>query len=51
MTILKIVLSHILLNYDIKMANGETRPENVYKALGILPPKNGTILMRKRGVS
>ncbi|PIL34357.1 cytochrome P450 [Ganoderma sinense ZZ0214-1] len=49
---LKAVLSHIILNYDLKLPEPECgtpqRPPNEYLSLAILPPTGGTILVRKR---
>nr|VWP01042.1 Protein transport protein sec31 [Ganoderma boninense] len=49
---LKAVLSHIILNYDLKLPEAERgkprRPPNEYLSLAVLPPTGGTILVRKR---
>ncbi|EJF62111.1 cytochrome P450 [Dichomitus squalens LYAD-421 SS1] len=51
---LKAILSHIILNYDLKLSNSKDdgprpqRPSNVYLSLAILPPIGGTIQFRKR---
>lgn len=46
---IKILLGHFLLNYDIKLADGmTTRPENVYKGLGVMTDFNVNLMIRKR---
>ncbi|TBU45343.1 cytochrome P450 [Dichomitus squalens] len=51
---LKAILSHIILNYDLKLSDSKDdgprpqRPPNVYLSLAVLPPIGGTIQLRKR---
>ena len=42
------MLAHILLNYDVKMADGGGRPENVWIGLSSLPDTKAEVLFRKR---
>ncbi|KAI1789130.1 cytochrome P450 [Ganoderma leucocontextum] len=52
---LKAVLSYIILNYDLKLAEPDIgnpqRPPNEYVSLVVVPPTGGTILMRKRAAA
>ncbi|KAI1789139.1 cytochrome P450 [Ganoderma leucocontextum] len=48
---LKAVLSYIILNYDLKLAENLQRPQNMYVSLAVLPPMGGNILLRKRVVA
>jgi hypothetical protein len=45
---LKAILCHILLNYDIKMANGGGRPEDMWFGRSSLPNTKAEVLFRKR---
>ena len=45
---LKAILAHILLNYDVKMANGGGRPENMWFGRSALPNTKAEMLFRKR---
>ena len=45
---LKAMLAHILLNYDVKMANGGGRPENMRIGQSSLPNTKAEVLFRKR---
>ena len=45
---LKAMLAHILLNYDVKMADGGGRPENVWIGVSSLPNTGAEMLFRKR---
>jgi len=46
---IKVLLVHLLLNYDIKMMDGEkSRPENVYKQLSIIPDGRTRLCFKKR---
>ncbi|KAF8697278.1 hypothetical protein AX14_001385 [Amanita brunnescens Koide BX004] len=45
---IKAMLAHILLNYDIKMANGGGRPENIWFGRSSLPNTKAEVLFRKR---
>jgi len=45
---LKTMLAHILLNYDVKMANGGGRPENVWYGRNCLPDPTAQVLFRRR---
>ena len=42
------MLAHILLNYDVKMANGGGRPENMWFGQTSLPNTKAEVLFRKR---
>ena len=45
---LKAMLAHILLNYDVKMADGGGRPENMWFGRSSLPNTKANVLFRKR---
>ncbi|KAF8321460.1 cytochrome P450 [Amanita rubescens] len=45
---LKTMLAHVLLNYDIKMANGAGRPANITIASEMMPDPSAKVLFRKR---
>ncbi|KAF8347875.1 cytochrome P450 [Amanita rubescens] len=45
---LKTMLAHILLNYDIKLANGNERPKNVWFGRSCSPDPTAEVLFRKR---
>ena len=45
---LKAMLAHILLNYDVKIANGGGRPENMWFGRSSLPNTKAEVLFRKR---
>ncbi len=45
---LKIMLAHVLLNYDIKMANDAGRPTNIPIASEMMPDPSAEVLFRKR---
>ncbi|KAF8662735.1 hypothetical protein AX14_007030 [Amanita brunnescens Koide BX004] len=45
---LKAMLAHILLNYDVKMANGGGRPEDMWFGRSSLPNTKAEVLFRKR---
>jgi hypothetical protein len=45
---LKAMLAHILLSYDVKMADGGGRPENIWFGRSSLPNTKAEVLFRKR---
>jgi len=45
---LKTMIAHVLLNYDIKMANDAGRPANIHIASEMMPDPTAEILFRKR---
>jgi len=45
---IKVLLTHILLNYDIKLIDGQTRPSNIYQQMTITPDPRARILFKKR---
>ncbi|KAK7031683.1 cytochrome P450 monooxygenase 51 [Favolaschia claudopus] len=47
-TELKAIVAHIVLNYDIKLADGEDRPANQYVASACLPHATAKVFFRKR---
>jgi len=48
---IKTVLVHLLLNYDIKMMDGEkSRPENLYRQLSVSPDGRKKLYFKKRQV-
>ncbi|KAI0765883.1 cytochrome P450 [Trametes elegans] len=46
---LKLILAHIVLKYDVKFGENGGRPANVYWAQAVLPAPDARILFRKRG--
>jgi cytochrome P450 len=47
---IKVLLSYILLNYDVKLEDGK-RPENIFHDTMISPSKGTKLLFKKRGQS
>lgn len=48
---IKLLLSHLILNYDIKLKDGETaRPPNTYNDTTISPNVSAELLFKKRQV-
>lgn len=45
---IKILIAHILLCYDIKLREGESRPANMYNNIMILPHMTAEVLFRRR---
>ncbi|KAF8621411.1 hypothetical protein AX15_007823 [Amanita polypyramis BW_CC] len=45
---LKTMLAHVLLNYDIKMADGRGRPSNLWIGGEVMPDPTANVLFRKR---
>jgi len=45
---LKTMLAHVLLNYDVKMANGDERPRNLSIGLSNLPNPSAEVMFRQR---
>ena len=46
---LKVILAHILLNYDFQFPGGiTTRPENVYFEVGVAPNTEAKLVFKKR---
>ncbi|PVH96446.1 putative cytochrome P450 [Periconia macrospinosa] len=45
---IKVILSYLLLNYEMKLLDGESRPENLVSADGIGPAYSKKILIRRR---
>ncbi len=47
-TEIKIVLAHLLRNYDIKLRDGEGRPANKIDEFWIVPDQKAEVLFRSR---
>ncbi|KIJ39456.1 hypothetical protein M422DRAFT_781034 [Sphaerobolus stellatus SS14] len=45
---LKLMLAHLVLNYDMKLEHEEKRPKDLYIGLSILPNTTAAIMLRKR---
>ena len=45
---IKVVLSYILLTYDFRFADGQTRPENIHGHTIVLPSHTAKILFKAR---
>lgn len=48
---IKVILTYLFQHYDIKMPEGQGRPENLYIAEGIRPDTSKSLLMRRRSVA
>ena len=48
---LRAILAHIIMNYDLKLEGGGTRPKNFFFSVGMVPPPNGRVLFKRRKVS
>ena len=45
---LRAMLAYIVMNYDLKMEDGASRPKNFFFAVSMVPPQSRRILVRKR---
>ena len=45
---LKSILAYVVLNYDLKLHEGATRPPNIWFGRVIMPALDGKVLFRKR---
>lgn len=45
---IKVVIAYLLLNYDFKFPEGQTRPENLAFELQSAPNPSATVLLKKR---
>lgn len=45
---MKIILVHLLLNYDIKLRDGGERPRNIWTEGGMVPDAKGEVLLKRR---
>jgi len=45
---IKTMLAYVLLNYDVKMANGDERPRNLAFGLAHIPNPSAEVMFRKR---
>ena len=45
---IKIILVHLILNYDIKLSEGESRPKNIFTEGGMIPDPQGKVWLKKR---
>jgi cytochrome P450 len=48
---IKIILSHFLLNYDMKLKDGEERPKSMVLMMSKTPSLKGEVLFKKRNVA
>lgn len=46
---MKVVLAHLLLNYDIKLPEGVEKPKQQHFGLAIVPDTEKMVLLRLRG--
>ncbi|KAI9789340.1 MAG: hypothetical protein M1816_006229 [Peltula sp. TS41687] len=44
----KLILKHLILNYDMKLPDGQERPKNFETYTGIIPDWNKSILLKRR---
>jgi cytochrome P450 len=47
-TIMKVMMAHIVLNYDVKLENEGVRPANMCFAASCIPHQTAKVLFRKR---
>lgn len=45
---LKIMMTYVVMNYDVKFEQEGVRPENVHLGLAIMPDPKAKVLFRKR---
>ncbi|KAI1912865.1 hypothetical protein LOZ12_002781 [Ophidiomyces ophidiicola] len=45
---IKVVIAHLIQNFDIKLKDGESRPENHHRGAIVSPSANGEVLLRSR---
>lgn len=48
---IKLILAGLIRRYDIKLKDGEGRPENLYRGTSIVPNPTAEVLFRKRQAS
>ena len=48
---IKSIFAHIIMNYDLKLEGGGTRPKNFFFSVGMVPPSNGRVLFKRCKVS
>ncbi|RHZ55544.1 cytochrome P450 [Aspergillus thermomutatus] len=48
---IKVIMAFLLQNYDIRLEDGATRPENVHVGGTVSPPHDAKVLFRRRDVS
>ncbi|KAM5540999.1 hypothetical protein V8D89_005310 [Ganoderma adspersum] len=49
--VIKAILAHIILEYDLKLGGDGVRPADVYFGTSVMPAMDGRVLFRKRGTS
>ena len=47
---IKAVLAHVILQYDLKLGGDGARPSEVYLAMAVTPALKGRILFRERSL-
>lgn len=47
---MKVMMAHLILNYDIKMKDEGVRPANIYEGFSCRPDANAHVLFRKRQI-
>jgi cytochrome P450 len=45
---IKVVLAYLIQHYDIKLKDGESRPENMHRGAIVSPSPTGEVMLRKR---
>ena len=45
---LKGILAHIVVNYDLRLEGDGPRPQPRYISIGVLPPPGGRVLFKRR---
>ena len=49
--VIKAILAHVILEYDLKLGGDGVRPADVYFGTSVMPAMDGRVLFRKRGAS
>jgi len=45
---LKLIVAHLVYNYDLRFRDGQSRPKNVYMDFQIMPDPSAEVLLRAR---
>ncbi|KAK4466973.1 cytochrome P450, partial [Cladorrhinum samala] len=45
---LKLIVAHLIQNYDLKLKDGQDRPENIFMDFQIMPDPKAEVLLRAR---
>ena len=45
---MKLILAHLIQHYDLRLAEGEKRPENIYMDFQIMPNPGAVVFLKDR---